>query len=146
MDAPDEGSTPLPTTKFVAPANAQDSPVTPIPVVATELASGSTFSTADDGERLVGFPLVRPDEVSFPVVSQRGIVETFPEVGLPRARQVVVVPSHQTTLQITQEPTAYPQSTPTADVDVSEMTVGMFEGRLEVLRDQICLTFLSGAT
>lgn len=118
--------------------------LTPIGAVVTQISGGAPFSDPDAGEQLVGFPLLRVDGSRFRVLSQKGLTETFPEIGLPRARQVIVVPGHERTLDFTQQPAAYPTGEFPGG-DVSEVTFGPFTGELSTWRDQICFEFDTGA-
>jgi hypothetical protein len=102
--------------------------VTPIPAIRTAFASGGSFATADEGEPQVGFRLLRVDRTRFPITSELGLSETFPEIGLPRARQVIVVPGHEYTMQFVQEPEGYRRADPPSSV-VSRL-VGEFSGQL----------------
>ncbi|HET6614653.1 MAG TPA: hypothetical protein VFH62_02095 [Dehalococcoidia bacterium] len=120
-------------------------PMTPVPEFATLITGGRAFSHADDAEPLVGFPLLRPDERVIGVVSQKGLTETFPEVGLPRARQTFVLKANDWTLHMTQEPISYPSGSARTDGDVSQIQVGRLDVQLEVFAHDVCMTFVSGA-
>jgi hypothetical protein len=133
--APAEGGSSTPTPPLVLTVPAQ---------IATEFASGGTFAEAEDGEALTGFPLLRPEETTFPLDRHAGLVETFPEVGLPRARQVLVVPGKRSTLEWTQEPATYRTAKPPRSV--TRVTFGSFEGELWERDESICFVFATGAT
>lgn len=112
--------------------------------IATEFASGGTFAEADDGELLTGFPLLRADESVFELDRHLGLVETFPEVGLPRARQTLVVPGKRTTLEWAQQPATYRTAEPPREV--TRVTFGTFEGELWQRAASTCFVFATGAT
>jgi hypothetical protein len=128
---------------FTAAPTSSASYQTPVGAIATELSSGSAFSDPDEAQRLVGFPILRVDQARFPVLSQKGLTETFPEIGLPRARQILAVPGHETTLEFTQEPETYPAGQfPGGTTDAQ---LGPFGGQLWQWHGQICFRFPSGA-
>jgi hypothetical protein len=130
------------STHALAPP-ATESSVGTVPAdIKTAFSSGGTFSDPDVGEALTSFPLLRVDPTRFPLTSQLGLTETFPEIGLPRARQVLVVPGHEANMHWTQEPVTYRiNNNPSA----TTVTLASFQGELSVYPEDICFTFLTGA-
>lgn len=122
--------------------NSSQTPFTPAPAIATQFSNARPFLTANEGQALVGFPLLRPDPFQIPVSSAKGLIETFPEIGLPRARQTIVIEGQSSSFEFTQEPMEYPRPILT---NSTKVTIGSFEGDLWQKDDQISFIFETGA-
>jgi hypothetical protein len=111
--------------------------------VATEFASGGKFYTTDEAEAMVGYRLLRPDPAAVVVEPdwEGGLVDVFPEIGLPRVRQGFTLLGKDDYLNFTQEPSTYRT---TRYGRVSEQRFGQFDGVLLEDGDNIGFEFLTG--
>jgi hypothetical protein len=117
--------------------------VTVIPEVYDALTTAGVFKSVDEAEALVGFDLLRPEALQDSGLVQSGIVETYPEIGLPRVRQVIAIAGHERGLHFVQQPLPYASQEPPGTLRTAEF--GRFEGKLWQWGSQIGFRFETGA-
>ncbi len=107
------------------------------------LGNSHPFADYDDAEQEVGWRVLRSVGSEWePVGGVGGIIETFPEVGLPRVRKTYAIKSKGIgTTILVQEPEPYvPAGTPT----VKDVNVGPWQGQWISYGSVFGFVFLTG--
>lgn len=132
-------------TEMATPGHPSERPPTELAGIATEFALGGAFKTTDEAESMVGYRLLRPEPAllaEVPATRQGGLVDVFPEIGLPRVRQGYILLGKRDNLGFTQEPATYPA--PPRHGRVSQQRFGEFDGELTEDGDNVAFRFLTG--
>jgi hypothetical protein len=93
---------------------------------------------------MVGYRLLRPNPALVVPSREAGLVDVFPEIGLPRVRQDYILVDKRDYLTLVQEPVTYPTSPARGEVSLERY--GRFDGELRVSGDNISFRFLTGET